>query len=151
MPDASSSPGCRSEVPLCGVTYVSESLIFGSEAGWAAEIEQILHSSCRWNAGMGITGALLMTENRFAQVLEGAAPAILLSMDRISSDPRHRILRMEKRQLDRRRFSAWSVAFLGRHDEEAALLAPTRSFASGQDAAPVLALMHYLVREPATG
>ena len=150
MLDTSSSHD-RTEVPLCGATYVSESLIRGSEAGWAAEIEQILHSSCRWNTGMGITGALLMTERRFVQVLEGASPAILLTMDRICSDPRHRILRLERRPLVRRRFAAWSMAFLGRHDREAAYLAPARAFAAGEDATPVLAMMRYLLREPATG
>lgn len=151
LSDASSSPRGPGEVPLCVVTYVSESLILGSEAGWAAEIEQIIQSSCRWNACMGLTGALLMTQRRFVQVLEGTAPAILLTTDRICGDPRHRIVRMERRKLDRRRFAAWSMAFLGRHDGEAAHLAPARAFAAGEDAAPVLAMMRYLLREPATG
>jgi hypothetical protein len=135
------------DAPLRWATYVSENLIVGSEAQWAAEVEDILFRSRRWNAGVGVTGVLLMTDRHFVQVVEGPAPSFLLTLDRIRRDPRHRILRIEEHALEVRRFADWSMAYLGRQDAETSVLAPARHFRQGDQAAPVLLMLQYLLAD----
>ncbi|WP_424135834.1 BLUF domain-containing protein [Roseomonas chloroacetimidivorans] len=134
------------EVPLRCVTFVSEGLIGGTAADWAAEIEDILIHSRRWNKGVNVTGALMLTDRHFAQVLEGPAPCIILTLDRIRRDPRHRILRIEERPLGTRRFGDWSMAYLGRRRGEVSVLTHSRPFFRNAPAVgPVLLMMQYLL------
>ncbi len=55
--------------PLLRVVYVSRSLL--PETAAEAELERILARARRGNAALGITGALLFSEDCFAQALEG--------------------------------------------------------------------------------
>ena len=76
-----------------------------------AVLESILDASRRNNAKTGITGVLLYIEGGFMQILEGDAPVVGETFDRISKDRRHwntTIL------LDRdapRAFGEWSMGF----------------------------------------
>jgi hypothetical protein len=67
------------------IFYVSRA----SAAFDSAAIESILHASRRRNARADITGCLLFSGHCFAQVLEGAQPAVATLARRIAADPRH--------------------------------------------------------------
>jgi hypothetical protein len=141
---ASDTPGLdqrAADIPLLCATYVSENLITGSIAGWAAEIEDILHCSRRWNTLLGITGALLLTERHFVQVLEGPSPSLRLTLDRICSDPRHRILRSEVRPLDGRSFTGWSMGYVEPCAGNAGRITPLCRLSWGEATPPPAMLM----------
>lgn len=69
------------------VFYVSRSLLHGTEA--SAHVQDIIDRSTRWNASMGVTGALAFTERHFAQSIEGDEDTIRALMARIENDQRH--------------------------------------------------------------
>ncbi|HEX3366476.1 BLUF domain-containing protein [Phenylobacterium sp.] len=67
------------------------------------------------NASLGITGALISTEDHFAGILEGPPPAIDAVMASIFRDARHwRVTVLEEVDLAERLFDRWSLAFAGR-------------------------------------
>ena len=83
-----------------------------------AMIDEILAKARQCNTKIDVTGALLFTEGRFVQVLEGNRDAVRATYDRIEADPRHTNVEILSSQFsDRRRFKQWSMAFVG--DNEA--------------------------------
>lgn len=83
-----------------------------------AAIDTILVKSRQRNAIVDVTGALLFTEGRFVQALEGEREHVRGVFDRILADPRHADVEILSAQFaDRRRFKEWSMAFVG--DNEA--------------------------------
>ena len=65
-----------------------------------------------------MTGALLFTEGKFVQALEGDRDMVRATYDRIVGDPRHSGVEVLASQFgDRRRFKEWSMAYVG--DSEA--------------------------------
>ena len=81
-------------------------------------IDEILAKARQCNAKVEVTGALLITEGRFVQVLEGDRNHVRATYDRIEADPRHANVGILSSQFsDRRRFKQWSMAFVG--DNEA--------------------------------
>lgn len=96
------------------LVYVSKAVgaAAGAEAG--REVAAILATARRKNPPRGVTGALLVTEGRFVQALEGERDAVQSTFDRISRDPRHGDIEVLSSQFtDRPRFSEWSMAFVG--------------------------------------
>ncbi|QXQ07800.1 BLUF domain-containing protein [Sphingosinicellaceae bacterium] len=96
------------------LVYVSKAV--GSAAGVDAgrEVDAILTTARRKNVDCGVTGALLVTEGRFVQALEGERDAVQATFDRISLDPRHENIEVLSSQFaDRPRFTEWSMAFVG--------------------------------------
>lgn len=95
-----------------GLLYVSVSnLRLPAEAG---EVDAIVDWSQRRNLELGVTGALVFTEKRFAQYLEGAAGAVDDLLASILRDPRHRDVNVVLRSpVQRRRFAGWSMAYAG--------------------------------------
>ena len=59
-----------------------------SERGGA--FEEIIKSSARNNRRDGLTGALVLLDGCFVQVLEGERAKVDTLMDRVGGDPRHR-------------------------------------------------------------
>lgn len=59
-----------------------------------AELVELLATSRRNNAALGITGALLHHDRQFVQVLEGPDAEVRSLFDRISQDPRHAAIGM---------------------------------------------------------
>lgn len=96
-------------------------LVYSSKVAGAAaacndgrEVDAILASARRRNPMCGVTGALLVTEGRFVQALEGEREAVQATFDRISRDPRHEDIEVLSSQFaDRPRFTEWSMAFVG--------------------------------------
>lgn len=82
------------------------------------EFGQILRRSRINNASSGVTGALLMYDNWFAQVLEGPEPAVRALYGRIKADPRHDTLDVrEEHAVAGRAFSRWAMANVGEHGD----------------------------------
>jgi hypothetical protein len=71
----------------------------------------ILATSQRNNARDDLTGALLIHDGRFLQVLEGAAQDLDRLMTRLASDPRHdEVVVIERKSIPARGFSGWAMA-----------------------------------------
>ena len=78
------------------------------------EIEAMLATARERNAREDVTGALLFTEGRFVQALEGERSKVKAVFDRICLDPRHAEVEVLSAQsADRPRFKEWSMAFVG--------------------------------------
>ena len=96
------------------LVYVSKAsnALLGSDAG--TQVENILARAREANTAAGVTGALLFTEGRFVQALEGKRDDVEAMFDRIALDPRHdQIDVLSSQCADRPRFSDWSMAFVG--------------------------------------
>jgi hypothetical protein len=95
-----------------GLIYVSVSTLrLPAQAG---EVDAIVDWSQRHNREVGVTGALVFTEKRFAQYLEGPADAVDALMGRILQDPRHRDIELVfRRPILRRHFATWALAYAG--------------------------------------
>lgn len=90
------------------VLYVSTS----SDPGDQAAIDAIYLQSRHNNAIDGVTGLLWVCAGRYLQVIEGDATAVVATMTRIKADPRHHdITVMIDREIDRREFQSWMMAF----------------------------------------
>lgn len=75
------------------------------------EMEAILESSRKNNENNSLTGALLLTNGHFAQVLEGPQKALRERFDIISVDSRHtNIVTLRYGPVAERRFSNWEMA-----------------------------------------
>lgn len=73
-------------------------------------IEAILHASRRNNERDGLTGALLVGERHFLQVLEGSRTALGACMTRIMRDPRHEAIELiSAGEVPARLFADWSM------------------------------------------
>ena len=79
------------------------------------DVETITEVARSRNASLGVTGALISTDNHFAAVLEGPPAAIDAVMASIFRDARHwRVTVLEETDLAERVFQSWSSAFAGR-------------------------------------
>lgn len=92
--------------------YVSQSNL--RSPGDQEEIKKIIEWSQIRNEKLNITGALLSTSGRFAQIFEGSEPSVAELMRSIESDPRHRNVRVIWEETrPNRRFSQWRMAYQG--------------------------------------
>jgi hypothetical protein len=96
------------------LVYTSECRLNLHHESGRSEIEKILMVATCANATQGISGALLFSEGRFVQVLEGKQPQVKQLMENIQRDKRHsRIQILTGQFTSRRRFHNWSMAFVG--------------------------------------
>lgn len=99
-------------MPLRSLIYVSDSTL--SAAIEDDEIDAIIKVARSRNGDLGVTGALMFTHSNFVQVLEGASAALDGLMANIKRDSRHQNVRiLEVEALTSRRFSDWSMAYVG--------------------------------------
>jgi blue light- and temperature-responsive anti-repressor len=99
---------------LYRLVYTSRNLLTGAEEVRAAAVAEILATSQKNNARVGVSGALLFNGGSFAQVLEGPRPVVERTFERIQRDPRHsdvNVLQCEP--VAKRGFANWSMAFVG--------------------------------------
>lgn len=77
-------------------------------------IDHILATARSRNQALGVTGALIFTQDNFAQLLEGPPHTIDQLMSSIKQDHRHTDVRTvcEKRDVSRR-FEGWHMAYEG--------------------------------------
>lgn len=103
---------------IYSLVYSSSARLNPDSSADLAMIDEILAKARQCNAKVDVTGALLFTEGRFVQVLEGDRNDVRATYDRIEADPRHANVEILSSQFsDRRRFKQWSMAFVG--DNEA--------------------------------
>jgi hypothetical protein len=96
---------------MISLLYVSRAALSpGEEEG---QLAQIVATARRRNLELGITGALSLLGDRFAQWLEGPEAQVNQLMIAILRDPRHRDVRIiEISPAATRRFPSWSMAFV---------------------------------------
>lgn len=103
-------------VDLYTLAYFSRNLV-ADDGKLAVELDHILEVSRRHNADNDITGALLISDGWFAQVLEGPQLAVEELFEQIVRDRRHDDIRvLYLREIDKRSFGSWSMAFAGSVD-----------------------------------
>ena len=96
------------------LVYFSRNAMPGTSDEVVDGVHQILKSSRRNNAKVGVTGALLFNSGCFAQVLEGPSSAVSETFERIQWDERHSdVLVLEYAPVAGRSFPDWSMSFVG--------------------------------------
>lgn len=96
------------------LVYLSSNTIVSSAANLRTEVDQILGTSRRNNALVGVTGALMFSSGYFGQVLEGPQAAIEMTFERIQQDARHSNVRLlEFKPVNARVFQTWAMAYVG--------------------------------------
>lgn len=99
-------------MPVFSLLYVSRALVHGPEADCA--VAEIVSVARERNGQLGVTGALLFTGDRFAQVLEGTRGAVKELMVRINRDARHTdIAIIREGTVAEARFAQWTLAYSG--------------------------------------
>jgi Sensors of blue-light using FAD len=98
-----------------------------------AELATILKQARSANAERGITGALMLYDDWFAQVLEGPQAAVEALYARIKTDTRHNGVRLNEAGLTPRRlFGKWAMAVVAEHHEpDMPMVATTGGLAQG--------------------
>ena len=100
--------------PLYVLVYRSHSLVPAAHAD--AELANILRGARAKNAKLDITGALMLYDNWFAQVLEGPEHAVVGLFDRIKADKRHNGVEvLDQGVTPARTFERWAMAHVGEH------------------------------------
>ncbi|WP_420455208.1 BLUF domain-containing protein [Rubrivirga sp.] len=98
-------------------------LVYASSAVGALspdDLLQIVRTSRRNNAAVGVTGALLYHDGNVMQVLEGPAEAVDGVFARVGADKRHRgVLTLLRETADERAFPEWSMGLLRPDDVSA--------------------------------
>jgi hypothetical protein len=93
-----------------------------------SELGDILRTARAKNISLGITGALLLYEDWFAQTLEGSEKDVRALYARIEKDPRHSSVQLcEEGDSKPRAFSRWAMALVGEHGNPDIPLAATGS------------------------
>jgi hypothetical protein len=95
------------DAPLRRITYVSRALTTSQ-----ADLDAILAVARRNNAAMRVTGAMMLSNMHFAQVLEGPPDAVEEVFERIQMDARHTAVAvLEVADVQARAFDAWTMGF----------------------------------------
>ena len=90
------------------LVYCSRSRL--APADEAAAIADIVHAAAFLNARNGVTGALVLQDGMFVQVLEGAPTALDILMLHLHFDERHEEIEvMARGRIERRAFPAWGM------------------------------------------
>jgi Sensors of blue-light using FAD len=94
--------------------YRSKSLIAADKLD--EELGSILRAARHKNAERGITGALLLYDDWFAQTLEGEEGEVRAIYDHIAKDKRHTSVQLREESVSTSRvFSRWAMAMVGEH------------------------------------
>ena len=113
--DASVKEAVASSETCYRLIYRSHSLLAPQDDAGLADILKVARSK---NADLGVTGALMLYDDWFAQVLEGAQPVIEALYARIKADPRHDGVRLnEAGPVPKRLFAKWAMAVVAEHHE----------------------------------
>jgi|SRR5664279_3091047 len=95
--------------PVFRLIYNSHSRIASDQT--SSELGDIFTTARRNNRRLGITGALVVTDDAFVQALEGDEPAVRTLYDGICRDARHdRVTVLEEGLVDGRAFGRWAMA-----------------------------------------
>ncbi len=125
QPEAAADPCYR-------LIYRSHSLL-ADHGDDNAGLALILKHARSANAARGITGALMLYDDWFAQVLEGPQAAVEALYARIKTDTRHDSVRLnEAGTVPVRLFDKWAMAVVAEHHEpDLPMVATTGGLAQG--------------------
>ena len=117
--------------PVFRLFYRSRSRLAPKDAEQA--LGDILRVARAKNAELGITGALVLYGQWFAQALEGDEARVRKLLATIQADPRHDSLQVtEQGTVAQRVFSRWAMAHVGEHgDPDMPLLATPEGTTQG--------------------
>ena len=144
----SADHGDDPSLPIYKIIYHSQIAIRGGHDRITDHVKQILAWSRQWNPAHGITGALMLNEDNFSQVLEGPRHAVKSLFGHIVCDSRHK--NVELLQCDtfkERDFDSWSMAFAGSGTEADITLARSTDPRLRPEAHNVISLLRWLLRE----
>ena len=95
--------------PVFRLIYSSHSRIAPDHT--TTKLGEIFTVARRKNKALGVTGALVITEDSFAQTLEGDETVVRDLYERISQDERHdNVTLLEAQAVDGRAFGRWAMA-----------------------------------------
>ncbi|MGB3242980.1 MAG: BLUF domain-containing protein [Sulfitobacter sp.] len=120
--------------PCYRLIYRSHSLMPPADKpGGKDGLADILRVARSKNARLAVTGALMLYDDWFAQVLEGPKDAVETLFARIRTDPRHESVRLDQAQdAPKRLFAKWAMAVVAEHHEpDAPMVATTGGLAQG--------------------
>ena len=124
--------------------YVSKSCL--ARSAQTRELNDIVKRSRARNEQLQVRGALVFTEDHFAQVLEGPKAGVDALMDSICRDLRHEQVTVTgEARSDDYRFPNWTLAYYGGAsymDQQVAALLRERDADYGDDAAK----LYFLIR-----
>ncbi|WP_161989101.1 BLUF domain-containing protein [Sphingomonas glacialis] len=129
--------------------YVSTQAFTPADAD--ATIARIVTGSRRRNVRFGVTGALIATARRFAQVIEGPSDSIATLFASIRFDPSHRdVTVLLADTISERRFGEWSLAYHGLAPYLEHVVAPmvASRTVTERDGHRLISVMRYLAAEP---
>jgi hypothetical protein len=107
--------------PLYRLVYRSRTATEVAPAEQQRELAAILAAARARNARLRLTGALMLQDGAFVQVLEGELAALEAVFESICRDQRHTALTLiELTPIDARAFTDWSMAWIS-EDAAAAL------------------------------
>jgi hypothetical protein len=93
-------------------TYVSQCIVPKDQQDGA--VQDIVTVALQRNELLKVTGCLVFTGTRFAQLIEGPRAGIAELQMSIKADKRHTdVTTVEEELVERRRFSEWSLAYAG--------------------------------------
>ncbi len=133
---------------LFRLTYYSHNKISQSGANLTQELKSILQSCRKNNPGSGISGALMFSDEYFAQILEGDRKAVTQTFCRISLDPRHGdIVILHAHPVEARRFADWTMAFAGQSEKSDALYNKYSTYSTFNPAKMTAASLEALIQD----
>jgi hypothetical protein len=105
--------------PVFRLIYRSHSLLpHASTDRDDAGLAEILRVARRNNADLGVTGALMLYDDWFAQVLEGPQAIVEALFERIRADPRHEDAHLDHAgRASNRMFERWAMAVVAEHHQ----------------------------------
>lgn len=102
-------------MPLVQIAYASSAVDPFSKD----ELVELLIKSRQKNQENGVTGLLLYKSGNFLQILEGEHDVIKHTLQKIEADSRHKgFMTIFKRNVEKREFPDWSMAFRNLNDPE---------------------------------
>ncbi len=91
---------------LIHVAYSSAAAVAFSDRN----VRNLLERARKTNAGLGVTGILLLIESSFFQILEGPSEVVAALYEKIGADTRHiRVVKLIEEPMEQRDFSDWSM------------------------------------------
>ena len=98
---------------LYQIAYCSRSRIGGGPMAVTETVRSLITVSRCNNDRLGITSALLFSQNHFAQVLEGPHSGVMFVFNQIMRDPRHKdVVLLHQACVASRAFGAWPMTFV---------------------------------------
>ncbi len=128
--EANVKEGSAAIGPCYRLIYRSHSKLAAKDEAGLADILKVARSH---NAALGVTGALMLYDDWFAQVLEGPQASVETLYAKIRQDSRHDAIRLsEAGPAPKRLFGKWAMAVVAEHHQpDMPLVATSGGLAQG--------------------